>query len=270
MSHGMHQMAAAGGFDYSLAFMAGLLGSGHCLGMCGALVSGYFMKAGPTRSYIPYLAYQFSRIFVYTLVGFVAAALGVVLVSSGVFGKIQSLLQMLIGSIVIVLAMGILGWIPWQGSFKLIPLSVLRKGYATANTRGPIIGASIAGVLNGLMPCPLTFAMAVKATSAVTIIEGGALMLTFGAGTLPMMLFVSVAFGKLSSYVRGLMLKAAALIMIAMGGNTFYMGLSFYVEENFHHRSFLHDLKEKIDEVIVFLGQMVDYLSDMMNNLQGM
>ncbi|MGR9046861.1 MAG: sulfite exporter TauE/SafE family protein [Gammaproteobacteria bacterium] len=258
------------GGDYTLAFVAGFLGSGHCLGMCGALISGYFMKAAPVRSYVPYFAYQFSRIFIYMLVGFAAAALGVVLVSSGVFGKVQSLLQMFIGSVVIILALGILGWIPWQGSIKLIPMTLLRKGYVTANTRGPIIGSSIAGLLNGLMPCPLTFAMAVKATSATTIAQGGMLMLTFGAGTLPMMLFVSVAFGKMSSHVRGMMLKAAALIMVAMGCNTIYMGLSFYVEENFHHRNFLHDLKEKIDGMIVFLGQMVDYLSEMMNNLQGM
>ena len=51
MDHGMqHVVAAAGAFNYGLAFMAGVLGSGHCLGMCGALVSGYFMKAGPSRT----------------------------------------------------------------------------------------------------------------------------------------------------------------------------------------------------------------------------
>ncbi|MGR9051342.1 MAG: sulfite exporter TauE/SafE family protein [Gammaproteobacteria bacterium] len=270
MDHGMHEIAAAGGFDYSLAFLAGFLGSGHCLGMCGALVSGYFMKSNASRSYFPYFAYQFSRIFIYTMVGVAAASLGVVLVSSGIFGKVQSVLQMLIGSVVILLALGILGWIPWQGSIRLIPMSALRKGYATAKSRGPILGASFAGLLNGLMPCPLTFAMAVKATSAVTVVEGGMLMLVFGAGTLPMMLFISVAFGKLSALVRGLMLKAAALIMIAMGSNTVYMGLSFYVEENFHHRSFLHDLKEKIDEAIMVLGQLVDYIGSLVNNLHAL
>ncbi len=67
MDHGMqHVVAAAGGFDYGLAFIAGVLGSGHCLGMCGALVSGYFMNAGPSRSYLPYFVYQIARIFVYT------------------------------------------------------------------------------------------------------------------------------------------------------------------------------------------------------------
>lgn len=269
MDHGMqHVVAAAGGFDYGLAFMAGVLGSGHCLGMCGALVSGYFMKAGASRTLLPYFFYQFARIFVYTLVGFAAAALGFVLVSSGVFGKVQSILQMFIGAVVIILALGILGWIPFQGSVRLLPMNLLRRGYAESRTKGPILGASIAGLLNGLMPCPLTFAMAVKATSATTIMEGGLLMLTFGSGTLPTMLFVSVAFGKMSAHFRGLMLKFAALIMIIMGCNTIYMGLSFYVAENFQQHNFIHDIKNEIDAVILFLEQMVEYYTGMIKNIQ--
>ncbi len=271
MDMGMqHVVAAAGGFDYGLAFMAGVLGSGHCLGMCGALVSGYFMNSGPSRSVWPYFVYQIARIFVYTMVGFSAAALGVVLVSSGVFGKVQSILQMFIGSVVIILAFGILGWIPFQGSVRLIPMNVLRKGYAASRTRGPILGAMIAGLLNGLMPCPLTFAMAVKATSATTILEGGLLMLTFGAGTLPTMLFISVAFGKMSAHFRGLMLKSAALIMIIMGCNTIYMGMSFYVAENFQQHNFIHDIKNEIDAAIIFLGQMVEFLRQMVEYYTGM
>jgi sulfite exporter TauE/SafE len=270
MDMGMqHVVASAGGFDYGLAFMAGVLGSGHCLGMCGALVSGYFMKAGPSRTYLPYFVYQIARIFVYTLVGFAAAALGVVLVSSGVFGKFQSILQMSIGFVVIILALGILGWIPFQGSVRLLPMNLLRRGYAESKTRGPILGAMIAGLLNGLMPCPLTFAMAVKATSATTIMEGGLLMLTFGAGTLPTMLFVSVAFGKMSAHFRGLMLKSAAFIMIIMGCNTIYMGMSFYVADSFQQHNFIHDIKNEIDAVILFLRQMVDYYAGMIKNIQG-
>jgi uncharacterized protein len=268
--HAMHDMAGAVGFDYTLAFIAGVLGSGHCLGMCGALVSGYFMNAGKTRSYFPYLAYQISRISVYTLVGFAAAALGFVLVSSGMFGKIQSVLQMIIGSVVILLAFGILGWIPWQGSFRLIPMNLLRKGYVSSRQKGPVVGALMAGFLNGLMPCPLTFAMAVKATSAATVMEGGALMLTFGAGTLPTMLLISVAFGKLGSKIRGIMYKSAAFVMIFMGINTFYSGLSFYTEEDFKHRTFLHALKEKIDEVIVLLSETIEYINSLVSTIQGM
>lgn len=268
--HGMADIAAATGFDYSLAFVAGFLGSGHCLGMCGALVSGYFMKAGKNKSYLPYFAYQFTRISVYTVVGVLAAALGVVLVSSGMFGKIQSILQMLIGGVVIFLALGILGWIPFQGSIRLIPMGVLRKGYATASQKGPILGAMIAGFLNGLMPCPLTFAMAVKATSATSLLEGGALMLAFGAGTLPMMLFISVAFGKMSAKLRGLMLKSAALIMMFMGFNTIHKGLSFYLDEDFRHTTFLVMVKSYLDAFDVFIGQIMEYIASMISVIQSM
>ncbi|MGZ8201223.1 MAG: urease accessory protein UreH domain-containing protein, partial [Methylosarcina sp.] len=71
--HGMGDMAVSAGFDYTLAFVAGFLGSGHCLGMCGALVSGYFMNSGRQRSYLPYVMYQMSRLSVYTVFGFAAA-----------------------------------------------------------------------------------------------------------------------------------------------------------------------------------------------------
>lgn len=274
MDHSMHGMVevagANGGFDYTLAFIAGFLGSGHCLGMCGALVSGYFMNSGKQRSYLPYLMYQIARISVYTVVGFAAATLGVVLVSSGLFGKIQSLLQMFIGVVVILLAFGILGWIPWQGSIRLLPMRLLRKGYSSSRTKGPIVGSLFAGLLNGMMPCPLTFAMAVKATSAASVYQGGALMLAFGAGTLPMMLIISVAFGKISAHIRGLMLKAAALIMVFMGSNTFYRGLSFYTDENFKHHNYFYLLKEQIDRLIVYLNQIIAYFADLISNIQNM
>ncbi len=274
MDHSMHGMVdmgmATGGFDYTLAFIAGFLGSGHCLGMCGALVSGYFMNAGKNRSYLPYFLYQIARISVYTMVGFAAASLGVVIVSSGLFGKIQSLLQMFIGIVVILLAFGILGWIPWQGSIRLLPMKWLRKGYSSSRTKGPIIGSLFAGLLNGMMPCPLTFAMAVKATSAPSIYEGGALMLAFGAGTLPMMLFISMAFGKINAHIRGLMLKTAALIMVFMGSNTFYRGLSFYADEDFKHHNYFYILKGRIDELIAYLAQIVSYFSDLVANIQNM
>jgi len=270
MDHSMHVMAAATGFDYTLAFIAGVLGSGHCLGMCGALVSGYFMNVGKNKSYLPYFAYQFARILVYIIIGLLAASLSAVLVSGGMVGKVQSILQMAIGTIVIILALGILGLVPWQGSMKLLPMNWLRKGYASARTRGPLYGAILAGFLNGLMPCPLTFAMYVEATSASSVMEGGLLMLAFGAGTLPTMLFISFAFAKMGASLRGFMLKSAAIIMIFMGLNTIYKGLTFYVEEDFKHRTFLHFLKEKIDEAVVLMNEMIEFINLMMSNIQGM
>lgn len=257
------------GLDLGLAFMAGVLGSGHCVGMCGALVSGFFVNAGKEDiGYAPYFAYHLARISVYAMVGVVVASFGFVLVSTGLTGKIQGVLQIAIGLAVIVLALGIVGLIPWQGSFRFLPVTLLRRGFAYASRRGPILGSAMGGLLNGLMPCPLTFAMAVKATSASTPLEGGLTMLVFGAGTLPTMLFVSIAFGKIGVKFRGTMMKAAAAIMIVMGINTVYKGISFLSEGSFKHRNFFHMVKEWVSDAIVFLGKFVDYLAGLVDNLQ--
>ncbi len=216
---------------YALAFMTGFLGSGHCAGMCGALVAGFFMKT-EKKSVWPYLTYHFARISMYTLVGISAAFIGVALIATGLMGHIQGLLQVSIGFFVIILALGIVGISPWQFSMKLMPTKVLNKVFMSAARRGSILGAGMGGLLNGLMPCPLTFAMAVNATSAPSLAEGGLMMLALGLGTLPTMLVVTFAFGKLGTKARGLMLKFAAMIMVIMGSITMYNGLSFLASEN--------------------------------------
>ena len=70
--------------------------------------------------------------------------------------------------------------------------------------------------------------------------------------------------------LRGFMMKSAAVIMIFMGLNTIYKGLNFYVEEDFKHRTFLHFLKQQIDDVMVLMSQMIEYINLLMNHVQGM
>lgn len=96
------------------------------------------------------------------------------------------------------------------------------------------------------------------------------MMLAIGAGTLPTMLFVSIAFGKIGAKFRGMMLKSAALVMIVMGLNTFYIGLTFYVQENFMHRTIFHTPKEQIDKLIVSRNEWMNYITDVINSIQNM
>ncbi len=215
--------------DYSLAFMAGILGSAHCIGMCGALASSFFMKLGQSNSNsFTYVAYHGARISVYALVGVLAALLGVALVSTGLMGKIQGILQIIVGILVILIALNMFGLLRWRFSISFLPQRLLNRGFRQASSTGSVIGAGLAGMVNGFMPCPLTLAMAVKATTTSSPVDGGLLMLAFGAGTLPSMMFVSVAFGKLSTRMRGYMVKGAAAIVIVMGVSTLYQGLLFF------------------------------------------
>ena len=223
MEHG-HHIAE---FSYGLAFMTGLLGSGHCLGMCGGLVSSFFMRLG-AKAYAPYLAYHAARVTVYTLIGLAAASLGAVLVQTGIIGKAQGILQILAGLIVILLGLDMLGLSPIRNTLRFAPLNWLLQQFTAATRRGPVIGASIGGALNGLMPCAMTMAMAVQATTAPSPAEGGLLLLAFGAGTLPSMLAASFLFGKLGVKTRGWLLRGAALFVIALGISTLWQGLAYY------------------------------------------
>ena len=223
MDHSHH----AAELSYWFAFMTGILGSGHCLGMCGGLVSSFFMRLG-AKAYTPYLAYHAARITVYALIGLTAATLGAVLVQTGIFGKAQGILQILAGLIVILLGLDMLGLSPVRNTLRFAPIDWLRRQFAEATRRGPVAGASIGGALNGLMPCAMTMAMAVQATTAPSPAEGGLLLLAFGAGTLPSMLAASFLFGRLGARTRGWLLRGAALFVIALGISTLWQGLAYY------------------------------------------
>lgn len=226
MDHSHHQAIVE--FSYALAFMTGLLGSGHCLGMCGGLVSAFFMKL-QARGPWPYLTYHAGRIGMYALVGLVAALIGAVLVSTGRIGLAQGVLQIVAGVIVILLGLDLLGVSPIRNAYGFAPVAWLRRQFMTATQKGPVVGALIGGAINGMMPCSMTMAMAVQATTAPSPPEGMLLMLAFGAGTLPSMLSASFLFGKLGPRLRGWLLKGAALFVIALGVSTFWQGLRYFL-----------------------------------------
>ncbi|MEW6164134.1 MAG: sulfite exporter TauE/SafE family protein [Pseudomonadota bacterium] len=218
-------------FSYWAAFMTGLLGAGHCLGMCGGLVSAFFMKVSAGRTAPPsaFLAYHAARLAVYAAVGLVAAALGAVLVSTGRLGLAQGILQIVAGAVVILLGFDLLGLAPIRNAWGFAPLAWLRRQFMTATQKGPALGALIGGAINGLMPCSMTMAMAVQATTAPNPPQGMLLMLAFGAGTLPAMLSASVLFGKLGPRLRGWLLKGAALFVVALGVSTLWQGLRYFL-----------------------------------------
>jgi sulfite exporter TauE/SafE len=217
------------GLDYPLAFMTGILGSGHCIGMCGALVSGFFLRASQVRTGpAAYAAYHGARIGVYSLVGALAALLGVALVSTGMLGKLQGLLQILAGLIVILLGLELLGLLRTRLAVGFAPARWLRGMFTRAASAGTVGGSALGGMVNGMMPCALTLSVAVKATTAPSVAEGALLMLTFGLGTLPSMLLVTVLFSRLGTRARGYLLKGAAAVVIVMGLATLYQGIAYF------------------------------------------
>ena len=221
-----------------LAALAGLLGSGHCLGMCGGLVSGCFLKLGyGARRPAAHVAYHGGRLAVYAAVGAVAGGFGDALTQSGRFGLAQGILQIVAGLVVIVLGLDILGLSPLPVTFGFAPASFVRRLFSQAVGGAPDAadarpapawrGALLAGVANGLMPCALTLAIAVQATTTKSAAAGAMLMMAFGAGTLPSMVAVGLLFARLSETSRAALLRAAAVLIVLMGVLQIWQGLAY-------------------------------------------
>lgn len=210
------------------AFVAGLLGSGHCIGMCGGLVSACFLRlARFGRNAVCHVAYHAARLAVYVLAGAIAAGLGEVLPQTGRFGFAQGILQILAGLALVVLGLDLLGRLPFSLGMGFAPLAWSRRLVTAAVDRGPIVGALLAGVANGLMPCALTLAMAIKAATVGTAVDGALLMLAFGAGTLPSMVGLGMASTRLSVAGRARLTKVAALVVIVMGAALLVQGFAY-------------------------------------------
>ncbi|VFN04580.1 MAG: hypothetical protein BECKG1743D_GA0114223_108982 [Candidatus Kentron sp. G] len=220
---------ATGPFSYGLAFMMGLLGSAHCIGMCGALVSGSFLRLGPrARRPLPYLAYQLARVGIYTLIGIAAASAGQALVSTGIIGTAQGILQLVVGLVIVIIGLEIGGLTPWRLRTPGLSGAAMGRWLHNIAHKGPVAGALLGGAMNGLIPCPLSFAVAIKAATAPSPLEGALLMFVFGLGTVPAMVAVSIVFGILGGHTRVLLLWAAALLVVVMGIGTAWQGLTYF------------------------------------------
>ena len=218
----------SGEFGVALAFLTGLLGAGHCLGMCSGLAAGPALHQGTWWRLGPLLAYHGSRIAVYVALGTLGATLGRTLVQTGALGKAQGLLLIVAGLVIIGLGLSLTGLLPW-----LAP-SPCRGGAPSVAAPVPIaswrarLAPALAGLANGLVPCSLVFSVATRATASADPLQAAGLMLSFGLGTLPVMGAVTALGGRIGHQARGSSLRLAGLVVMLLGAWTLYEGLVFY------------------------------------------
>ncbi len=197
-----------GEFGYGLAFATGVVGALHCLGMCGGLAGGCAVGHGRRKALYSLLQYHGSRILLYTLFGMAGAMAGRVLVQTGLPGKIQGILM--IGAGLLVVGIGL----------RLL----FGRGSTLPQYRLPLLG----GMLNGLVPCSLVFTVALPAAATADPLRAGLLMLSFGLGTLPSMLAVSLAGGTVGGLAQGRWLQLAGITVVGMGLWTGWEGWVFF------------------------------------------
>ena len=209
------------------AFLVGLLGSTHCLGMCGGIVSALTLglKQDIRRSawsLAPYLlAYNLGRIASYAVAGALVGAL-----SAQIFGlapPVQSrwIVKLVTGGFMVALGLYLAGWWPglqflekWGGALwrhieplgrRLLPVNHPLKALAF-------------GLVWGWLPCGMVYAALAWTLGSGDPMNGALLMFAFGLGTLPMLLTVGVAAEWLKDFVRHPWVRRGAGVLVLLFG----------------------------------------------------
>ena len=173
------------------AFILGLVGSLHCAGMCGPLALALpFSRSFSGTFLLGRVAYNFGRIITYSLLGIVFGIAGKTLLVAG-FQRTVSiglgvlLLGCLLASRRLALSRPVITWV---ANLKIRMSRLLQR-----RTFGSL---TVLGLLNGLLPCGLVYVACVGAAATGHFVRGAQYMASFGLGTLPMMLAISIS-GKL-------------------------------------------------------------------------
>jgi sulfite exporter TauE/SafE len=214
-----------GALSLGAAFVAGIAGSGHCLGMCGGIAGALAMRR-PQASFgtkVGYaLAYNLSRITSYAVAGAIAGLLGRTLLNAVDVKPLSIAFRVVAGAIMIAAAAQLVfGWrllgpleSAGSGLWRRIAPWAGRQGQS-----GGIGGAVGLGLAWGWLPCGMTYSMLLLAATTASVPLGAAVMLVFGLGTLPSMVTATVAFERMAKVLssRATLRNVAGALLLAFG-----------------------------------------------------
>jgi uncharacterized protein len=190
-------------FPIATAFVLGLVGSLHCAGMCGPLALA-LPQAGRNASafFAGRVAYNLGRIITYCGMGLVFGLLGKTLALAG----LQQWVSIALGVLLLVGLFASRRLALWRPVTALV--EQLKSRMASLLRRRTFVGLLSLGLLNGLLPCGLVYVACAGATATGSLLQGALYMAAFGAGTVPMMLAISLS-GKLVPFSLRLKLQKA-------------------------------------------------------------
>ena len=226
------------------ALLLGLMGSAHCLGMCGGIGAALGM-AGERRALRFALAYNLGRVLCYALLGALAGGV-VALLGAGLAQWLPALtlwLRALTGLLVIAMGLYVGGW--WLGLTRLEALGggvwrrlqPLTRSLLPPRHDGAALGL---GALWGLLPCGLVYSTLTWAAASGDALQGGLLMAAFGLGTWPAMIAAALGGARLQRALRQSSLRRiAGAVLIAFGLITLAMpflhAMPGHGEAHHHH-----------------------------------
>ncbi len=211
----MHELALGS------AFVAGALGSTHCVAMCGGLATALGTQRQGTDRSGP-LLYQLGRIASYGTAGAVVGSFGAAAGFAFEASRWSEILRLGTALVVVLIglnmALGPRSRGPWLRAPERWGGRVWRRiaPLASRLPAQPALRALTLGMLWGWLPCGLVYSVLLAAAFAGGAIAGGATMLAFGLGTLPAMLGLSYAGGRFAP-PRATLARLLGSVIVACG-----------------------------------------------------
>lgn len=184
---------------YWVATLMGLMGSVHCVAMCGPILLAIpYNNTSRWVNFFKNLIYHFGRIMVYVILGILIVLVGK---TGGLFIDHQKV-SLWIGIIMVSLSIYALFGFRFKkyDSFykKVINLFSKVFGKFYQSRFFPLL----AGMLNGILPCGMVYVALGVSANANSIMEGSKFMMFFGLGTVPLLLILSVGGVFIKKYIK--------------------------------------------------------------------
>ncbi|MBV4490652.1 sulfite exporter TauE/SafE family protein [Pseudomonas oryzicola] len=202
------------------ALVLGLLGGGHCLGMCGGLMGALTLAIPPEqrgRRLRLLLAYNLGRILSYGCAGLLLGLAGWAVASS----PAALALRVVAALLLIVMGLYLAGW--WSGLTRIEALGrgLWRHIQPMAARLLPVSSlprALLLGALWGWLPCGLVYSTLLWAASQGNAGYSAALMLAFGVGTWPVLLATGLAAERINTLLKRRSVRVAGGVLVMLFG----------------------------------------------------
>jgi hypothetical protein len=184
----------------SAALLAGLVGSPHCIGMCGS----FALACGGRASHT--FAWHAGKILTYALLGALAGFAGDLVPGPTWVASVVS------AALVIWFAAGLAGLVP-EPALRIPGLTQLAT---RAATRGDLGSRFLFGMATGLLPCGLVYATLGIAVASGSALTGALAMTAFGLGTAPALAVFGLGVRRIAGE-RPWTRKALAVLVLVAG-----------------------------------------------------
>ena len=212
------------------AFLVGIVGSMHCVGMCGPIALALPYQSSSRLSQVGnVLLYNFGRILTYAVLGILIGFFGQTFAVAGM----QVYISIGIGVLLLLIA---LFSINVEHNLLQIPI-VNRLNSWVKVTMARLLQQSkpstlfSLGMLNGLLPCGLVYMAVIGAVATGSIWQGSAYMALFGLGTLPLMLTTALLGQFVPLHWRSRMRKLIPVFLVAFAILFLARGINFIMPD---------------------------------------